>query len=71
VDFGTSTVGERTTIVQEFIEKLAFDLLEDAHSGWGDGEGSQGEFRFSLNERTITLDYNERFIEYHDHEHEF
>jgi hypothetical protein len=71
VDFDTSTVRERTTTVREFIEKLACDLLEDAHSGWEDGEGSHGEFSFSLSERTITLDYNERYIESHHHEHEF
>jgi len=71
VDFDTGTVGERTTTVQEFIEELACDFLEDAHSGWEDGEGSHGEFRFSLSERTITFDYNERYIESHHHEDEF
>ena len=41
--FDTSTVGERTTTVQEFIEHLACDSLEDSHSGWEDGKGSHGD----------------------------
>ena len=42
-DIDTSTVGERTTTVQEFIENLECDFLEDSHSGWGDGEGLHGD----------------------------
>jgi hypothetical protein len=32
--FDTSTVGERTTTVQEFIENLGCDFLKDSRSGW-------------------------------------
>jgi hypothetical protein len=42
-DFNTSTVGERTTTVQEFIEHLACDFLEGSYSGWEDGKGSHGD----------------------------
>ena len=70
VDFDTSTTTDLATAVREFIETLACEFLEDTHSGWEDGEGSQGEFNFSVSERTVTLDYNERYIEYHHHEHE-
>ena len=38
--FDTSTVGERTTTVQEFIENFECDFLEDSHSGWEDGEST-------------------------------
>ncbi len=71
VDFDTGTVCQRTTTVGDIIETLACDLLEETHDGWENGEGAQGEFRFSLSGRTITLDYNERTIEYIHHEHEF
>ena len=71
VDFDTGTVSELTTTVGDYIETLACALLEGTHDGWENGEGAHGEFRFSLSERTITLDYNERFIEYTHHEHEF
>ena len=71
VDFDTGTVRKQSTTPGDYIEALAYDFLEDTHSGWEDGEGADGEFRFSLRERTITLDYNERYIEYNHHEHEF
>jgi len=71
VDFDTGTASEQTTTVKEFIETLAYELLEQLHGNWEDGEGAQGEFRFSTAEQTITLDYNERYVEYHHHEYEF
>jgi hypothetical protein len=71
VDFETGTIREQTTTPREYIETLAYDFLESTHSGWEDGEGANGEFRFSLSERTITLDYNERYVDYTHHEHEF
>jgi len=71
VNFDTGTVSELTTTVADYIEMLACDFLEGAHDGWENGEGAHGEFNFALTERTITLDYNERYIEYIHHEHEF
>lgn len=71
VDFDSSTVGEQTTTVRAFIEMLACDFLESTYSGWEDGEGAYGQFRFSLGERIITLDYNARYIESDHYEHEF
>jgi hypothetical protein len=71
VDFDTGTVSERTTTAGDYIEALACDFLEETHDGWENGEGAHGEFFFALAERTITLDYNERYIEYSHHEHEF
>jgi hypothetical protein len=71
VDFDTGTISERTTTVGDYIETLACDFLEGAHGGWENGEGAHGEFRFALSEQTITLDYNERYVEYNHYEHEF
>jgi hypothetical protein len=71
VDFDTGTVSERTTTAGDYIEALACDFLEETHDGWENGEGAHGEFFFALAERTITLDYNERYIEYSHHDHEF
>jgi hypothetical protein len=71
VDFDTGTVSEVTVTVGDYIVTLACDFLEETHDGWEDGEGAHGEFRFSLSDRTITLDYNERYIEYNHYEHEF
>jgi hypothetical protein len=71
VDFDTGTVFEHTANVGEYIVTLACDFLEGTHDGWEDGEGAHGEFRFSLSDRLITLDYNERYIEHNHYEHEF
>lgn len=68
--FDTGAITEDATTAREFIESLATDFLEETHSGWEDGEGAYGEFRFSLAERTITLEYNERYVDSHYHEHE-
>ena len=71
VVFDTARVEEERTTVRDFLEGLASDLLEETHSGWEDGEGAYGQFRFSLAERAITLEYNERYVESDYHEHEF
>jgi hypothetical protein len=71
VDFDTGTVFEHTTTVGEYILTLACDFLEGTHDGWEDGEGAHGEFTFALTDRAITLDFNERYIEYTHHEHKF
>ena len=57
--------------VREAIEEMAYRFLEQTHGGWEDNEGAYGEFSFDVAARTITLDYNERFIETENHEYEF
>ena len=52
----------RTTIsIAEVIERLVYDLLTDTHWGWENNDGAYGDFTFDVAERTITLDYNERY----------
>jgi hypothetical protein len=55
--------------VRDAIEQLVFDFLQDSHSGWEDNDGAYGDFTFDVAERTITLDYNERYMhsEYFQH----
>lgn len=50
---------------------MAYDLLEQTHAGWEDGEGAFGTFTFSVPDRTITLEHKERFIETELFEHMF
>jgi hypothetical protein len=73
VVFETDTVAasDKVTTARDLLEDLAADFLEDTHSGWEDGEGAYGQFRFSLADRTITLEYNERYVDSHYHEHQF
>ena len=71
VDFENSLVTETETLVCDYIEQLVCDLLEQKHSGWEDGDGAYGEFRFSLDERSVTLEYSERYTATNYYEHEF
>jgi hypothetical protein len=45
----------------ETIERLAYDLLGDAHPGWEINDGAYGSFTFDVAGETLTLDCNLRF----------
>ncbi|AGK59802.1 hypothetical protein HYPDE_40668 [Hyphomicrobium denitrificans 1NES1] len=55
--------------IADAIERLAYDFLTDTHCGWENNDGAYGDFTFDVAERTITLDYNERYTasEYSQH----
>ena len=62
----------RTTIsIADVIERLVYDLLTDTHCGWENNDGAYGDFTFDVAERTITLDYNERYTECEYSQHVF
>ena len=62
----------RTTIsITDVIEHLVYDLLTDTHCGWENNDGAYGDFTFDVAERTITLDYNERYTESEYSQHVF
>jgi len=71
VEFETCMTTERTTTVSDLVERMAYEFLHRTHGGWEDNEGAYGEFIFDVAEQSITLDYNERYIETHCHQHEF
>ena len=58
-----------TVSIADATERLAYDLLERTHCGWENNDGAYGDFTFDVAERTITLDYNERYTasEYSQH----
>ncbi len=60
-----------TQTVQEAIETLVYDFLSQVHSGWEINDGAYGEFTFDVAERTIKLDYNERYTSSENFSHEF
>lgn len=66
-----SSVETLTLPLREAIETMAYNFLEETHSGWGDNEGAYGDFTFDVAGRTVTLAYNERFIESEYSEHTF
>ncbi len=67
--------GPRTLVVKrpvrDVLETLAYDFLEQTHDGWENGDGGHGEFTFDVATKSITLDYNERFTDSTNYQHEF
>ena len=54
-------IERQTLTVREAIEALVYDFLRQTHSGWEIDDGAYGVFTFNVAERTIKLDYNERY----------
>jgi hypothetical protein len=55
--------------IADAIERLAYDLIERTRCCWENNDGAYGDFTFDVAERTITLDYSERYTasEYSPH----
>jgi len=64
-------IERQTQTVQEAIETVVYDFLRQTHSGWEINDGAYGEFTFDVAERTIKLDYNERYTSSENYSHEF
>jgi hypothetical protein len=62
-DWGKNEPQRSTMTISNAIEQLTYDFLDTTHCGWENNEGAYGEFTFDVAARTITLDFNERFIE--------
>ena len=66
------TEPERTAMtLHDAIERLVFDFLGMTHDGWENSDGAYGDFTFDVADRTITLDYNERYMESEYSQHVF
>jgi hypothetical protein len=64
-------IERQTQTVHEAIETLVYDFLRQTHCGWENNDGAYGEFTFDVAERTIKLDYNERYTSSENYSHEF
>ena len=63
---------ERTAMtIHDAIERLVFDFIGMTHDGWENSDGAHGDFTFDVAERTITLDYNERYMQSEYSQHAF
>ena len=60
VEWGNLIVVRETRSVKDAIEKLVYDLLQQTCCGWEINEGAYADFVFDIEERTITLNFNER-----------
>ena len=61
--------GEAT--LRDAIETLCYDYLTQCHDGWENNDGAYGTFEFDVRERSIRLDFNERFTDSTHHSHDF
>lgn len=61
----------RTVPVEEALEEMAYSFLREAHAGWENNDGAYGEFTFDVTNRTISLNYNERYLSVETHDHQF
>ncbi len=64
-------IERQTLTVREAIEALVYDFLRQTHDGWENSDGAYGEFTVDVAERTIKLDYNERYTSSENFSHEF
>lgn len=61
----------RLLLLVKAIEEISYALLEAKYDGWEINDGAFGEFRFDVAERTITLDFNQRYTEIDSSVHEW
>ncbi len=71
LNYGATEPTAQTFSADDAIEKLAYDLLHQKHSGWENNDGAYGEFTFDVSAGTITLDYNERFTSSENYMHQW
>jgi hypothetical protein len=57
--------------LRDAIETLCYDYLSQTHGGWGNEDGAYGTFEFDVPNRTIHLDFNERFTDSTNFTHDF
>ena len=65
-DFPVDEIG-----LEAAVEQLAWDYLYDNHGGWENNDGAFGTFEFSVPDRTIALQHNERYTDVNTTTHEF
>lgn len=69
--WGSSEIERQTHTIGEAIEHMAYAFLRQTHVGWENNDGAYGDFTFDVAERTITLDYNERYTSSENYIDEF
>lgn len=56
--------------LREMIDSLCYDSLAKKHGGWEINDGSEGTFYFDVEERKLTLDFNERVMGFNNYEYD-
>ena len=71
MDWNTDQHQHERVSLRQAIEAVVYDCLEETHQGWEINDGAFGEVTFDVAERTITLDYNERYTDSEYFQHVF
>ena len=69
--YADESINRRTMPLYDAIETMAYDLLRSAYCGWENNDGAYGEFSFDVAGRSISLDYNGRYVAVESSSHEF
>jgi hypothetical protein len=69
--YGNEELTTHEMSLREAVEELCYGYLEQENAGWENNDGAFGEFNFDVAERRIALDFNERFIDYTQHDYTF
>jgi hypothetical protein len=57
--------------LRDAIETLCYDYLTQCHDGWENNDGAYGTFELDIPNRSIHLDFNERFTDTTNSTHDF
>lgn len=55
--------------LRDALEDVCYDALSQTHGAWENNDGAYGDIVFDVNQRTVTLEFNERYMstEYYEH----
>jgi len=70
-EWDSPTPATRLVSIEDALEKLAYEFLEQTHGGWENNDGAYGDFTFDVADRSIVLNYNERYTASESYQHEF
>jgi hypothetical protein len=60
----------KTSITEDALMDLFYDLTQARHPGWENNDGAFGEFEWDLSADTLHQTHNDRFTDYDTTEHE-
>ena len=70
-EWGTGKFDSAQSSLRNAIETLCYDYLSQEHDGWENNDGAFGEFTFSVEGKTIELEFNGRFSDFYTSNHTF
>jgi hypothetical protein len=71
VSWGDNKIITEEKTAAAAIEHLCYDFLEQEHGGWENNDGAFGEFTLDVAGRTVALEFNGRYSDFHTTTHRF